>query len=99
MCEFKQQGSACTGNGSVAGVDFSGFIPQEHYWPCPCCNTEQYLIEAKRDAEAVPFYPGRSGFESGLDLWKSAVSIASQWNALVAESTLLKLGPLQGEDS
>lgn len=95
MCEFQSGTYECRGDGYIWDADDDGFDPDDKSWACPKCNTKQYLIDAKDEAESTSFYSNMMSHGSGVTIWTSAVEIAKEWNEESANSALLEIGVVE----
>jgi hypothetical protein len=77
MCEFQNGTNECRGDGYVWDADCDGFDPADKSWACPNCNTKQYLLDAKEEAESTSSYSGMSGSGSGVTIWEGSVKVAT----------------------
>ena len=95
MCEFQQGTYECRGDGYVWDADADGYDPDDHSWACPCCNTRQYLLNAKDDAESTLSFSSVGHKGSGVTIWESAVRVATEWNQSKAEEALKAIGEVR----
>lgn len=47
MCNFQRGTYECRGDGYLWDADNDGWDPDDESWPCPGCNTLEYLTIAK----------------------------------------------------
>jgi hypothetical protein len=88
MCDFRSGTIECQGDGYCRYIDLdSDDDPARNAMPCPRCNTLQWLIQQKSEAESSTCFAGIvSG--TGVDIWESAVNIAQQENPVDIERCL-----------
>ena len=94
MCQYHHAGTTleCRGDGFLWDADFDGYDPEDESMPCPECNTEAYLREAKEDAESCS-HGNDNGFHyTGESIWLGSVTVAEAANPDAAKSALLKIG-------
>ena len=92
MCEFQRSTYECRGDGYIWDADFDGYDPEDKSWACPNCNTKQYLLNAKEEAESVSYYRDMCSQGSGVTIWEGAVVVANYWNQKAAEQALIAIG-------
>lgn len=90
-CNYRNGTIECRGDGYLWDADSDGYDLNEHSEPCPCCNTESYLLDKKEGAETTSYFFSMADSGSGVDIWKDAVQHAIRWNrqaAVVALRTI-----------
>lgn len=92
MCEYQRGTFECTGHGYIWDADYDGYDPDDHSWPCPNCNTLEYLESAKEEAESTSWFSGMWGSGCGVDIWKGAVANANHWNPDECAKALVEIG-------
>lgn len=92
MCEFQIGTYECRGDGYVWDADCDGYDPEDHSWPCPCCNTKEYLAGAKEEAETTSSYTTMTSSGCGVDIWEGALAQATVWNPDHLEEILKGIG-------
>lgn len=92
MCDFQSGTIECRGDGYLWDADNDGYDPDDMSEACPKCNTEQYLINAKEDAETTSAYSNLYESGTGVTIWESAVSVATQCNEQAAKAALTSIG-------
>ncbi len=95
MCEYQAGTFECRGDGYVWDADDDGYDLNDKSWPCPCCNTEQYLEDAKEEAESTSYYRSLNHEGCGADIWRGAVARVAQWNPEEVHAALLKIGRVE----
>jgi hypothetical protein len=93
MCNYWHGGTIeCRGDGFMWDADCDGYDPDDKSFPCPACNTGEYLREAKEFGESVSFSSGMGGSMSGVAAWHGAVRIALEANPCLAPKLLRRIG-------
>lgn len=94
MCQYHHTGTTmeCRGDGYLWDADYDGWDPDDHSRPCPECNTEEYLLSAKEDAETVSEGSSAGFYYTGESCWLGAVRAAEAANEVAAKAALLKIG-------
>ncbi len=92
MCEYQNGTFECRGDGYVWDADSDGYDPDDHSWPCPCCNTGEYLEAAKEEAETTSYYRSMMSQGCGADIWRGAVARATEWNPSGVAQLLNEIG-------
>jgi hypothetical protein len=95
MCNFQSASFECRGDGYLWDADSDGWDPADCDYPCPQCNTRQYLLDAKEDAES--FSEGRDNdiVYTGESSWLNAVRYAELVNLADAKLALAEIGVVQ----
>ena len=88
MCEFQNGTYECRGDGYIWDADHEGYDPEDLSWACPNCNTEQYLLNAKDEAESTSSFSSGHSSGTGVTIWESAVAVAKKWNEDAANIAL-----------
>ncbi len=93
-CGYWMQGTTleCRGDGHLWDADDDGYDPDDTSMPCPACNTQQYLENAKEEAEGVLEGSTWAGYYTGVSLWEGAVRTARAANPDAAEAALKVIG-------
>jgi hypothetical protein len=91
------------GNWRCQGGFLAGGVPRVAAdFPCPKCNTEQFLLSAKEVAEARrPLRTGCpccDGSDSPADYWLSALRTAQHHNRTEMEAILSRIGRVKTFD-
>ncbi|MBB4865308.1 hypothetical protein HNP46_004189 [Pseudomonas nitritireducens] len=94
-CSYQRGTYECRGDGYLWDADTDGFDPEEKDDPCPCCNTLEYLRQAKDEAETTSEWWGSHGHWTGEDLWLRACEIAREANPEQAIEALRAVGEVQ----
>jgi hypothetical protein len=94
MCTYQHKNSTleCRGDGYMWDADHDSYDPDDLSMPCPECNTEAYLLEAKEDAESCSHGSANGYVYTGESIWLGAVRVAEAANDPVAKAVLLKIG-------
>lgn len=94
MCQYHHTGTTleCRGDGFLWDADFDGYDPQDHSMPCPECNTEAYLLDAKEEGESCSHGSTNGVHYTGESMWLGAVKVAESANPTAASAALLKIG-------
>ncbi len=92
MCEFQKGTYECRGDGYVWDADNDWIDYEDISWPCPNCNTKQYLLNAKEEAESTAYYRAIMSAGSGVTIWQGAVTAAKYWNSVAASIALVEIG-------
>ena len=79
-CNYRNGIFECRGDGYLWDADSDGYYHNEYSEPCPCCNTERYLLDKKEDAETTSSFFSMFDSGSGVDIWEGAVQHARYWN-------------------
>lgn len=89
-CNYWHKGTTleCRGDGYLWDADDDGYDPDDQSSPCPECNTHQYLLSAKEEAEGVLESSSHRDYFTGTSLWESAVKVARAANELAAQEAL-----------
>lgn len=95
MCEFQSGTHECRGDGYIWDADHDGYDPNDKSWPCPNCNTIEYLKAAKEEAESSSYYFGIDGHGTGVTIWENAVKVAKYWNEDATEKALIEIGVVE----
>ncbi|HDR9131992.1 TPA: hypothetical protein QDA91_003117 [Burkholderia vietnamiensis] len=99
MCDFRRGAIECRGNGYLWDADRDGYDPANHSLPCPQCNTEEYLLDAKEDAENTVFsvsaVPGCRVERTGESKWLEAVRLAESVAPDAASAALAKIAVVE----
>lgn len=93
MCQYHHAGTTmeCRGDGYLWDADDDGYDPEDQSMPCPACNTEQYLLSAKEEAETVSEGSDNGFHYTGESMWLGAVRVAEAANDVAAKAALLKI--------
>jgi hypothetical protein len=93
MCNYWHGGTIeCRGDGYMWDADDDGYDPDDKSFPCPACNTREYLLEAKEHSETCSFSSGWSGCFTGEDMWRGAVNVAMTSNPCTTPRILRQIG-------
>lgn len=94
MCQYHHTGTTleCRGDGFLWDADFDGYDPDDQSMPCPQCNTEAYLLNAKEEGESCSHGSDNGIHYTGESIWLGAVKVAESANSTVAKAALLKIG-------
>jgi len=93
-CDYQRGTVECRGDGYLWDADKDGYDPRDHSDPCPGCNTEQYLMSAKENAESTSSWATLWGSGTGVDLWAAGVRIAREANPEATKKALASIGPV-----
>lgn len=95
MCGFRRGTIECRGDGYLWDADRDGYDLADHSLPCPQCNTEEYLLDAKENAESTVFsvsaVPGCRVERTGESTWLHAVRLAESVAPDAARAALTKI--------
>lgn len=98
MCQYQRGTWECRGDGYLWDADKDGYDPGEADYPCPECNTHEFLVRAKEYAESVSeaSQGGDIYFQSwtGAEWWKRNVAYAKEINPIEARKAELALCPV-----
>ena len=85
----------CRDDGYLWDADSDGYDPDEKNSPCPQCNTREFLLNAKEEAETVS--DGYNNWLSftGESIWLDAVRRAEKVNPDVAKQALVEIGVVE----
>lgn len=78
-----------------------GYDPEDCTYICPHCRTQDFLEDAKEEAESCSYYSNCGVSGTGLTIWKSSEREALQANKEEALKALLVIGivsALDGDD-
>ncbi|MGZ4968023.1 MAG: hypothetical protein ACXV8U_02895 [Methylobacter sp.] len=91
MCNYQAGTVECRGDGYLWDADNDGYDPDETNYPCPQCNTMEYLKNAKDEAESTS--EGTSmGFEyTGESIWMGAIRNAEERNPEATRESLIAI--------
>jgi hypothetical protein len=93
MCNyFHGAGYECRGDGYMWDADDDGYDPDDTSFPCPACNTLEYLKSAKEDGESISYSSGSGGDWTGETMWLGAVNVAMRANPTGAPKLLRRIG-------
>ncbi|AGH32252.1 hypothetical protein VPHG_00189 [Vibrio phage 11895-B1] len=95
MCNMQSGTIECRGDGYLWDADCDGYDPNDHSMPCPQCNTKEYLLSVKEDAESTSYYYDWSGSGTGVDIWESGVKLAMFWNNEEVDKLLKEIGKVE----
>ena len=95
MCNFQFGTVECRGDGYCWDADADGYDPQDHSHPCPQCNTKEWLLQQKEEAETCSYFSDMSSQGSGVDIWESAVMVARRENQDGTEKLLAEIGAVR----
>ena len=95
MCDMRFGTIECRGDGYLWDTDFDGYDPNDHSMTCPKCNSLQYLLDAKEDAESTSYYSNMLGSGSGVDIWEQSVKIVEYWNPSSLLQALKQIGKVE----
>ena len=73
-------------------ADYDGYDPGDHSFPCPACNTREYLLSAKESGESISYSSGWDGDYTGEDMWIGGVKVAMRANPQATPSILRQIG-------
>jgi hypothetical protein len=91
-CKYQHGTIECRGDGYLWDADSDGYDPEDFSWPCPECNTAQFLQERKEHAECVSEGESMTWRYTGESLWLDAVNHAREINPEAAEMALADIG-------
>jgi hypothetical protein len=93
MCDYWHGGTfECRGDGYMWDADCDGYDPEDHSFPCPACNTHEYLLSAQESGESISYSSGWGGCWTGEDMWLGGVNVAMHANPHVAPRLLRQIG-------
>lgn len=90
----------CRGDGYLWDADHDGYDPDDHTYPCPQCNTLEFLWSASESASTTSFFTNMAGSGTGDDIWRNAVAHALKINrdaAVAALITIHRVTTLKGD--
>lgn len=93
-CTFQRGTWECRGDGYLWDADGDGWDPEDTSDPCPCCNTQEYLEQAKAAAETTSFWLDCDVAGTGEDIWVDRLRWATEANPEVTQRILKELGPV-----
>jgi hypothetical protein len=93
MCNY-WHGSTyeCRGDGYMWDADQDGYDEEDKSFPCPACNTREYLSDAKENGEGISYSSGWNGDWTGETMWVGAVKVAMRANPQGAPRILRQIG-------
>ncbi|HBO4818373.1 hypothetical protein [Pseudomonas aeruginosa] len=94
MCNFQRGTYECRGDGYLWDADNDGWDPDDESWPCPGCNTLEYLTIAKEESESCSFFVDCGDSGTGEDIWRRKLNWALGANPEETERVLKILGPI-----
>lgn len=93
MCNYWHGGTIeCRGDGYMWDADCDGYDPDDHSFPCPACNTLEYLLSAKETGESISYSSGMDGDWTGEEMWIGGVKVAMRANPEAAPRILRRIG-------
>lgn len=92
MCTYQNGTYECRGDGYLWDADSDGYDPSECDHACPRCNTREFLERAKEDAESCSYSSSNTHACTGAGIWRRAVAVAQEENAVATQATLASLG-------
>lgn len=92
ICTFQRWTWECRGDGFLWDADNDGFAPSEQDHPCPACNTLEYLLRAKEEAETTSSYSNVYSSGTGETIWLGALRLASEENPDRTSEALRAIG-------
>jgi len=96
MCNYWHGGTIeCRGDGYMWDADCDGYDPEDVSMPCPACNTMTWFESAKENGESISYSSGYWGSNTGVDMWRNAVTIALRANPEMAPKLLRKMGTVR----
>lgn len=82
----------CRGDGYLWDADDDGYDPDDLTYPCPQCNTETYLLQAKEESETCSCGSDCGYHYTGESIWLGAVRVAEAANPEASKVALKKVG-------
>lgn len=95
-CSYMNGTWECREGGYLWDADADGYDPYDESYPCPACNTEEYLRGKSEHASGWSSYQWI--YTSGAEHWRNAVEIATEANPEEARRVLAEIGPLACDD-
>lgn len=96
MCDYWNGTTwECREGGYLWDADNDGYDPDDDCYPCPKCNTEEYLADAKEFAESTVNGSNNAYFYTGESTWIESVKIAEKWNPEGTKAALAKIGTVE----
>lgn len=92
MCDFRNGRWECRGDGYLWDADSDGYDPNQYGQPCPACNTKEFLLYAKEEAETASCGSNNWHYYTGETVWLGAVQRAEIANSEVARRALVEIG-------
>lgn len=92
MCNYQNGTWECRGDGYLWDADSDGYDPNEYGQPCPACNTKEFLLFAKEEAEMVSCGSNNWHSYTGETIWLNAVQRAETVNLEAAGRALAEIG-------
>jgi len=83
----------CRGDGYLWDADSDGWVESDTSYPCPQCNTEEYLRGHLDHARGWSSYQWI--YTSGAEHWQTASAVAIEANRDVAIRVLNEIGPVE----
>jgi hypothetical protein len=102
MCEYQNGTMECREGGYLWDADYDGYDPDDESYPCPLCNTKEYLLRAKESGETTLRGSTNAYCFTGESIWLDSVRWAKRWNeveALKALSEIKVVNVLQPADN
>ncbi len=93
-CNFQRGTWECRGDGYLWDADSDGYDPEDTGDPCPCCNTLEYLTQAKEEAETCSRWLDMYGAGTGETIWLRRLALAKQANQVRTDEVLKEIGPV-----
>jgi hypothetical protein len=93
MCNY-WHGSTyeCRGDGYMWDADQDGYDEEDKSFPCPACNTREYLRDAKETGEGCSYMQGNWYSLTGEEVWLGAVRNAIAANPDAVPRILRQIG-------
>ncbi|WP_455233424.1 hypothetical protein [Geopseudomonas aromaticivorans] len=90
-CEYQRGSMLCRGDGFLWDADADGYDPEEQDYPCPACNTAEYLLRAKEEAESTSEWMDMGDRGTGEDIWLGALRWATEVNPAATAEALAEI--------
>lgn len=91
-CDYANMEWACRGE-YLWDTDGDGYDPHDASYPCPKCNTREYLETGVENAMCLSSYQWVE--TSGAEQWRARVEIAMAANPTTAAAALADIGPVE----
>lgn len=95
MCDYRNGMCECRGDGYLWDADSDGYDPNEFSQPCPACNTKEFLLYVKEEAETVSCGSNHWYSYTGETIWLGAVRRAETVNSEAARRALAEIGVVE----
>lgn len=91
-CTYTDGAWECREGGYLWDADGDGYDPADCSYPCPACNTREYLVDAVEAAQCLTGFNGIS--TSGAETFRHRVEKALAVSPEIASAVLREIGPV-----